>query len=261
MKILSTRKNLKAILLLTLGLAWTAMAQQQSPLVMQDDEELEPVSEDETLTEIRFDYVNAFLAGFRSAETIPSATNCTKYLESSIMIYNDTRQGWDNETLTRDWGTSEYVFDTTEWISYSLAPSSHYCFMSTLEVYSWVLVKNDQFDSLGDVFAAWLQNLLGNVITFNSLYKKIEEAEEAGNFREVYYWYGRFFTLFINFDPIEEDNIDDLDGLDDDSFYTKLFAKADAFGQGMQAAQEQVYASKQSQGEEVRMLRSASING
>jgi len=133
--------------------------------------------------------------------------------------------------------------------------------MSTLEVYSWVLVKNDQFDSLGDVFAAWLQNLLGNVITFNSLYKKIEEAEEAGNFREVYYWYGRFFTLFINFDPIEEDNIDDLDGLDDDSFYTKLFAKADAFGQGMQAAQEQVYASKQSQGEEVRMLRSASING
>ena len=235
MKILSTRKNLKVILLLALGLAWTAFAQQHMPIVMQDDEELEPVNEEEeTEIEIRFDYINAFLAGFRSAETIPSATNCTRYLEGSIIQYNDTRESWKDENVTAEYGNSEYVFDTTEWISYSLAPSSHYCFMSTLEVYMWYLFKQSQFDTLGDVFAAWLQNLLGNVITFNSLYKKIEEAEEAGNFREVYYWYGRFFTLFINFDPIVEDDLSDLDGLeDDDNFYAKLFANAESFGKGM----------------------------
>ena len=127
--------------------------------------------------------------------------------------------------MTRDWGTSEYVFDTTKWISYSLAPSSKFCITSGLEAYSWVLHKASLFESLGDVFAAWLQSLLGNVITFNSLYKKIEEAEEAGNFREVYYWYGRFFTLFINFDPIETDDISDLDDLDslDDEFFSTDF--------------------------------------
>ena len=64
------------------------------------------------------------------------------------------------------------------------------------------------------MFAAWLQNLLGNVITFNKLYEKIEEAKEAGNMREIYYWYGRFATLFINFDPIEEDPFEDGDDAD-----------------------------------------------
>ena len=43
------------------------------------------------------------------------------------------------------------------------------------------------------------------MITFNKLYEKIEEAKEAGNKREIAYWYGRFITLFINFEPIEAD--------------------------------------------------------
>jgi hypothetical protein len=73
----------------------------------------------------------------------------------------------------------------------------------------WALRKNEQFDTWGDVFAAWLQNLLGNVITFQKLHDKIKEAEEAENAREMYYWYGRFWTLFINFEPIEEDTFED----------------------------------------------------
>lgn len=51
--------------------------------------------------------------------------------------------------------------------------------MTTLEMYSWGVLKTTQFDSFGELFAAWLQSLLGNVITFNSLYKKIEEANLA----------------------------------------------------------------------------------
>lgn len=39
----------------------------------------------------------------------------------------------------------------------------------------------------------------------NSLFKKLEEATEAGNEKEVYYWYGRFAILFIDFEPIEEE--------------------------------------------------------
>ena len=62
--------------------------------------------------------------------------------------------------------TKDYVFNTTEWISDDLAPSSRYCVGSLLEIYSYVLFKQTQFPTWGDVFAAWLQNLLGNVITF-----------------------------------------------------------------------------------------------
>lgn len=114
---------------------------------------------------------------------------------------------FDNET------NIEYeIFNTTEWISYDLAPSSRYCFMWGLEIYSWVLIKMEQFDGFGDAFIAWLQNLLSNAVTFQKLYNKISEANDTENWREAFFWYGRFTTLFINFDPIPEDELE----LDDD---------------------------------------------
>ena len=168
--------------------------------------------------------MNAFLAGFRSSDIIPSAQNCTKYLEESITQFNNTQQQWQDPEFTADMTNQDYVFNTTEWISYSLAPSSRYCVTGVLEFYTWGLNKFNLFDSFGDVFAAWLQNLLGNVITFNTLYSKIEEALEAGNKKEIYYWYGRFITLFINFEPIVQDPADDFNsgGFQDDIFLATI---------------------------------------
>ena len=128
--------------------------------------------------------MNAFLQGFRSKETIPSAMNCTKYLEGTLLTMNDTRESWKDENVTANMTQKDYVFNTTSWISYDLAPSSRYCFMSALEMYVWGLRKNEQFETWDDVFAAWLQNLLGNVITFQKLHDKIKAADEAENRRE-----------------------------------------------------------------------------
>jgi len=63
--------------------------------------------------------------------------------------------------------TEDYLFNITEWISYDLAPSSRYCIMTGIEAYGFVLTKQEQFDTFSDVFQAWLQSLLGNVLTFN----------------------------------------------------------------------------------------------
>ena len=190
----------------------------------QDDED-DDADRYETDTEMYFDYTNAFLSGFKSQETLPSATECTKYLEKSILVYNTTYMKWQDEEIAEATTNEEYVFNTTEWISYSLAPSSLHCFKTSLEGFSWYLLKQSQFDAFGDVFAAWLQNLLGNVITFNSLYKKIEEATEAENTKEIYFWYGRFAILFIDFEPLVEDDIDSLDdefGFDDNFMATEV---------------------------------------
>ena len=110
--------------------------------------------------------------------------NCTKYLEGTLLTMNDTRESWKDENVTANMTRKDYVFNTTSWISYDLAPSSRYCFMSTLEMYVWGLRKNEQFETWDDVFAAWLQNLLGNVITFQKLHDKIKAADEAENRRE-----------------------------------------------------------------------------
>lgn len=129
-----------------------------------------------------------------------------------------------------------------------MAPSSLHCFKTGLEGFSWFLAKQSQFDAFGDIFAAWLQNLLGNVITFNSLYKKIEEATEAENTKEIYFWYGRFTILFIDFEPLVEEDIDTLDdefGFDDDFISTDVPMNLLAAG-GAGAATQQPRNLKQS---------------
>jgi len=80
--------------------------------------------------------------------------------------------------------------------------------MVGMEGYAWGLEKAGLYDGFVEGFLAWLQNLLGNVITFNALYNKIVEATRAGNEREMMYWYGRLCTLLINFEPIPEDQLE-----------------------------------------------------
>jgi len=61
------------------------------------------------------------------------------------------------------------------------------------------------------VFPAWLQNLLGNVITLNAIYAKIEDAQYAGDDVALAYWYGRLIRIMIDFEPIPEDGLEDHD--------------------------------------------------
>ena len=69
---------------------------------------------------------------------------------------NETITGWDNDNVTANMTDKEYIFETTEWISYDLAPSSRYCMSTIMDGYSWGLRKSEQFNSWGDVFEAWL---------------------------------------------------------------------------------------------------------
>jgi len=55
--------------------------------------------------------------------------------------FNNTLQDWDNETITANMTNKEYIFNTTTWISYDLAPSSRYCMSATLEFYAFGLFK------------------------------------------------------------------------------------------------------------------------
>lgn len=90
----------------------------------------------------------------------------------------------------------------TEWISYSIGPGVHYCFNIGLEGYTYGLTKEEHFNGFIDWFPAFLQNLLGNVVTFQALYEKIDEATKAANWNEAMYWYGRWAVLVFDFEPI-----------------------------------------------------------
>lgn len=58
----------------------------------------------------------------------------------------------------------------------------------------------------------------------NSIYAKIEEATEAENTKEVFFWYGRFTIIFIDFEPLA---VDDLSELDDEFGFDDSFMSTD----------------------------------
>ncbi len=140
---------------------------------------------------------------------LPSALNCTKYLRQSVLVYNESRQQWQNESNPEYGVRREEIFDTAEWVSYSLAPSTRHCFMTNLELVVYIKHEATEFDSVGEVLPAWLQNLLGNVITINAIQTKIEDAKEDNDTVAVYYWYGRLANILLIFDPVQEDTFEE----------------------------------------------------
>ena len=120
-------------------------------------------------------------------------------------MLNDTKLEWREDD---DVEAKDYIFDSAYWVSYSLGPATRHCFMVGMEGYAWGWTKVEIYDGFVDGFLAWLQNLLGNVITFNALYKKITESSEANNRIEMMFWYGRLSTLIFNFEPIPEDQLE-----------------------------------------------------
>ena len=59
------------------------------------------------------------------------------------------------------------------------------------------------------MFSSWLSNLLGNSITLNSIYKKIQDAKAANDTVATYYWYGRLTNILVIFSPLTEDNFEE----------------------------------------------------
>jgi hypothetical protein len=59
-----------------------------------------------------------------------------------------------------------------------------------------------QFPDFVGVLTAFLQNLIGNILNFNTLYTNIVNAQKANKMTDVYFFIGRLTYLIIYFDPI-----------------------------------------------------------
>ena len=69
-----------------------------------------------------------------------------------------------------------YIFNTTKWLSYDVAPGARQCFGVGLDTWNYVAVKQSQFNQWADVGLAWMQSMLGNSVTFQALITKITKA-------------------------------------------------------------------------------------
>lgn len=136
------------------------------------------------LTDQEFDLIDAWLGGFKANEGFVHAMPCSTALRGAINNMNSTTMQWkdleattttvnvaeNTTTVTANYTDIEkfkyYLFNTTEWISFDLAPSSGNCFGVGIDIWQYVTVKESQFNEWSDVGLAFLQNMLGNSISF-----------------------------------------------------------------------------------------------
>jgi len=80
---------------------------------------------------------------------------------------------------------------------------SYICIDAMENLYVYNMYKYDLFgrDNTNVILGA-LQNLLGNILTINSLYGEIREYSEANDTEKVYYEFGRIFRLVMDIEPV-----------------------------------------------------------
>lgn len=101
-------------------------------------------------------------------------------------------------------GPEDYVFNVTKVISNSTADAVGECYTTLYNVYTFNKMRAALFPTTVSFTTAFLQNLIGNILNFNTLYTNILNANEAGKMSDVYFFMGRLTYLIIYFDPIEE---------------------------------------------------------
>lgn len=97
------------------------------------------------------------------------------------------------------------LFDTTYWISYSLAPSTDNCFGSLIELFVYQQEYRAKFNSTGSWVAAGVQNLLANVNAITQIQEKMAAATQSNDTIALAFWRGRLTNIMLIFDPIPVD--------------------------------------------------------
>lgn len=64
----------------------------------------------------------------------------------------------------------DYVFNMTRVISNSTADAAGDCYLAGYDVFFYYYLKSTGFIDAMDYLSAFLQNLIGNIISFNSIY-------------------------------------------------------------------------------------------
>ena len=97
-----------------------------------------------------------------------------------------------------------YVFNMTRVISNSTADAVGECYTTGFNYYQYIIMRAAQFPDFVGVLTAFLQNLIGNILNFNTLYTNIVNAQKADKMTDVYFFIGRLTYLIVYFDPIIE---------------------------------------------------------
>lgn len=97
--------------------------------------------------------------------------------------------------------------NTSYLISGPFAESYLYCHLTVVDGYTYYLAEAEKYPSRLDWSQAFLQNMIGNIITINNLYNRILIADDNEDTLLMYYIFGKIFYNLAKFDPIDLEDI------------------------------------------------------
>ena len=79
------------------------------------------------------------------------------------------------------------------------------CWLTGYGTYMYWDKKMLDFNETSDVVTAMLQNLIGNIISFNNIYQRILKASKINDTETMWYNIGKIFYIMATFEPIMEE--------------------------------------------------------
>ena len=138
---------------------------------------------------VLMDYVMSALDGFNSEQYVPGAFNCanfTRYFERDATHTATNYRLKPNAFDTLE-GGEDVVFNTTGTLSGHLPDAIYYCYFLPSTAYTLWTKHYQTFNDLKDFEGAFIQNIMGNILTFVDIYDKTYYAAENGDFLAVVY--------------------------------------------------------------------------
>jgi len=98
--------------------------------------------------------------------------------------------------------------NTSNIISGSFAEAYLYCHLSVVDGYIYYLAEAEKYESDLDWYQAFLQSMIGNVLTLNNYQNRIVIASENEDRLLTFYIYGKIFYLLAKFEPIDLEDLE-----------------------------------------------------
>jgi hypothetical protein len=151
-----------------------------------------------TEIDLYFDLFDRFLEGFRATVFSPNSMRCSARIRTTTLDFNTTFMNY----LNPRGGVEQYVFNFTKVVSTSGADAFGECYTTGFNVFQYMMMRAGQFPDVVSILTAFLQNLIGNILNFNTIYQNIVNANNSGKMNDVYFFIGRLSYLIVYFDPM-----------------------------------------------------------
>lgn len=159
-----------------------------------------------TVLDEYFDLFDRFLEGFRATVFSPNVMKCSQKIRGTSLQFNTTFVNYVKAPKASP--IDQYVFNFTRVVSTNGSDAVGECYTTAFNVYSYILMRASQFTDFTSVITAFLQNLIGNILNFNTIYQNIVNANNAGKMSDVYFYIGRLSYLIVYFDPMVDASLE-----------------------------------------------------